>query len=290
MSVIWNGSTKLQLQPVIKISERADSVTTVIAYRGPYSECIAKKPRIGNTISGFLGFIDGVDIDRDSGQVGTITISIKQGVGEDGELIGAGDQNEIIWELHWEKIQKPLAAHPRYTNKNNGYGNPAFNETTTKDTVTLQLDGGKCRDVVLGDFMISVSRIDDQDERGKELKKIEHSLDATNLVKDYLGKLGKGTDSYNAYTPTLTKRTTSPKRPTATGAGFIKGSKDQAGKITSSPPQSPLLASIPNAADFVWYKDGDDVTKTGRKSTYERTEVWVGVDSVDGDLYIARAQ
>lgn len=283
-SAKWHGSTKLQLQPVIKIVERADSTTTIISYRGPWSECIAKKPKVGQTIAGFPGYIESVEPERERGQIGTLTISIRQGNGE--SSAGTSDQNEVTWELHWEKIQKPLAAHPRYTRKNAGYGSQAFGSAKADDTwAANNPETGECSTDTVGSMMLILAKMDTAAERDAEITK-NTSNDQRALVRDYLTKLGKGTEGYNAYTPTLTKRTTSPKRPTATGAGFIRGSKQSDGTISSSPPPNcPLVGSIPNADDFIWYKDGDDVTKTGSKSTYERVEVWLGVDDVDGDLY-----
>lgn len=273
-SAKWHGSTKLQLQPVIKIVERADSTTTVISYRGPWSECIAKKPTVGQTIKGFPGYIESVEPERERGQIGTLTISIRQGNGE--SSAGTSDQNEVTWELHWEKIQKPLAAHPRYTKLNEGYGAPAFGSAKADDTWASFSETGECSTETVGSMMMLLAKMDTKSERDTELSK-NTSSDQVALVKDYLTKLGKGTEGYNAYTPTLTKRTTSPKRPTATGAGFLMAA--------GSNPGGPLIGSIPNPNSYRWYKDADDPTKTGSKSTYERTEVWLGVDDVDGDLY-----
>lgn len=274
-SAKWHGSTKLQLQPVIKIVERADSTTTIISYRGPWSECIAKKPTVGQTIKGFPGYIESVEPERERGQIGTLTISIRQGISEGG-TIGTSDQSEVTWELHWEKIQKPLAAHPRYTKLNAGYGSAAFGSAKADDTWASFSSTGACSTDTVGSMMLILAKMDTAAERDAEIEK-NTSNDQRSLVRDYLTKLGKGTEGYNAYTPTLTKRTTAPKRPTATGAGFLLHD--------GSNPGGPLIASIPNPNSYLWYKDADDVTKTGSKATYERTEVWLGVDDVDADLY-----
>lgn len=284
-SAKWHGSTKLQLQPVIKIVERADSTTTVISYRGPWSECIAKKPTVGQTIKGFPGYIESVEPERERGQIGTLTISIRQGISEGG-TIGVSDQSEVTWELHWEKIQKPLAAHPRYTKNNEGYGSSAFNGAKASDSWGNNPTTGECLVETVGEKMALIARMDTAEERELEYAKTNNSNNIA-LVRDYLAKLGKGTEGYNAYTPTLTKRTTSPKRPTATGAGFLLPMSATPGGSNTTP-NSPLISSIPNADKYAWFKDGDDVVKTGHKATYERVEVWVAVDNADKDLYIVR--
>lgn len=270
----WHGSEKLQVQPALKISERADSTTTTLSYQGPYTECVAKKPRIGMAISGYRGLIEAVDVTRLPGMVGQIDVTLRQGVGED--IPAGSDANEVTHELHWEKIQKPLAAHPRYTALNAGYGAPAFGAAKSDDIWVSTEDVGGCGTTTVGMKMLDLAKMDTQAERKAELEKSTNE-DQANLVKDYLKKLGKGTEGYNAFTPVITKRTSAPKRPTATGAGFLLSA--------GTNPGGPLIASIPNANSYRWYKDADDATKTGSKSTYERTEVWLAVDDVDADLY-----
>lgn len=267
----WSGSRLLVQQPELRVTETADSTTTTVSYSGPWNLCVSSKPARGQSFSGFPGIVASTDLVRKPGGVGVLTITITA-QNEETEIVPG--ITETKWELKWLEVRKPLASHPRYTAKNAGYGTPAFGNAKSDDVWTETVDGQACSDIKVSAVMAEVEK-STLDEAKARIAKGSDS-DQRALVTDYLNKLGRSTEGYKAFTPTITKTTTSTSRPSATGAGFISG---------SAPSGCPLLGSIPDHASYTWFKDADDVTATGKSGSYERTELWIGADDVDADLY-----
>lgn len=271
---LWIGDSRLQLQPELRITESADSTTTTFSYSGPYELCVSSKPNRGQSVAGFPGVVASTELLRKPGGVGLLTITV---VAQNADSDLASAILETKWQLRWMEARKPLASHPRYTALNKGYGSAAFGTAKSSD---LWIDAGNvsaCREITVAYIMEECAKAT-MDEANAIIAK-GTDINQVALVRDYLGKLARSTEGYKLFYPVLTKTTTSSIRPAGTGAGFI----------LASAPSSPLLGSVPNHADYKWFKDADDVTSTGRSGSYERSEVWIGADDIDSDLYRTHA-
>ncbi len=267
---IWIGDTRLQLQPELRVVESADSITTTFSYAGPYELCKSSKPYRGQTVAGYAGRVISTDLLRKPGGIGLLTVTV---VAPADESSLSSTPVETKWALRWMEARKPLASHPRYTAKNVGYGDPAFSQAKSSDLWQDANNESACKDITVAMVMEDCAKGTLDEAKAKLSTGTDD--DQVSLVKDYLSKLARSTEGYKSFTPVFTKVTTYPTSPSGTGAGFISG----------PPAGCPLLGSVPNSSKFKWFKDADDVTPTGRSGSYERTEVWIGADDIDSDLY-----
>lgn len=270
--VVWTGSQTLQLQPDIRDTESADSRTTVLSYRGPYSECKKLRPMRGQQIVGVNGYVATTEITRHAAGLGTLTVTVVAQYSQgEGEAVPA--EMEITYELKWQECTKALIEHPRYSAKNAGYGSAAFGDAVTADTLSSADSVLACSGISVGQFILSFENESAQ-KAEEEILKCNNN-DQKSLMRDYMKKRARNQDGYKVFIPVLSKVTTTTTRPSATGAGMI----------VPAPTTHPLYNSIGDATGRTWFKDADDVTATGRFMTYQRTEVWIGADEVDTDLY-----
>lgn len=252
-------------QPDETISDSADSITTVIRYAGDYAVCKANAPARGAVIAGYTGVVSAVELQRTEGNKGLLTISITASYSPVAAIVTSESH-----ELRWMEIQKPLISHPRYTEYNAGYpgGSTLYTMSETFSTTDPDYAG-----MTLGEVAKKCEAANAAD-RNTLLSAASVGAQA-DFIRDYLGNLSTGSDSYKFFVPILISRTNYTSRPTGTGAGFI----------TSAPSGHPLYGSISSPGSLVWFKDADEVTYSGPSGGYERTQSWIGVDSINANLY-----
>lgn len=257
----WGSITR---HPDEEISDTAESIQTVLKWTGDYAVCKSMAPARGSAVSGYDGVVTSVNIERGAGNKGTLTVTVTRA----NSIGGTPSIVSESHELRWMEIQKALITHPRYTEFNSGYGAATLYTMSESFSTTNPDYAG----MTLGEVAKACEAANPKDRQA--------ILDAASVgaqadfIRDYLANLATGSDSYKYFVPALTSRYNYTSRPTGTGAGYI----------SAAPTGHPLYGSI-GATGLVWFKDADDVTYSGPQGGYERTQTWIGLDSINTNLY-----
>jgi len=123
----WLGSQKLTLSPDSpEVDTQADGITTTLKYEGPYAECLSAKPARLTTIPGYgEARVVSTRCAKLPGRRGTLTIRLFESKvqpappsesGEGGDDGGGGPPGlgDIVIELDWVRIDKPIETHPLF--------------------------------------------------------------------------------------------------------------------------------------------------------------------------------
>ncbi|MCX7006610.1 MAG: hypothetical protein NTY53_05070 [Kiritimatiellaeota bacterium] len=251
-TVQWRGSKNLRELPESGIEETLEKNSKELEYEGPYTECLAKRPKPGSleVKTGYV--ITRVRVRRLPGGRGRLTLTLDRQLAMSTSPPPAGQ----TVELDWIETEKDLLLHPRYSMDTDPIGARALDP------------GDLC---ALKNW---------EDEPNAEIKSaFKYRLDPSRPAataedlsynaKDYATKRLRGQSTYRVYLPVV-KRTTRISNP-------IKG--DPCGKKLSN-----LPSGLPQPDGYQWLKTADRSTRSG-SGKWERHEEWGGFSSVDGDIY-----
>mgnify|MGYP001065892957 CR=1 FL=1 len=102
--LVWRGSVEIFEQPGSpRITSTPQGDRTVRVYRGPFAALKSARPTPGQTMAGFDGKVDSVDVVPDGAGPngpGTMTITIAT--------------DEVVYEIDTTMLEKPLAKHPLF--------------------------------------------------------------------------------------------------------------------------------------------------------------------------------
>lgn len=111
---IWRGPIALQQQQP-KWSFSPTGVTAVVAWEGPYNDCLEKKPVIGASVSGFSGFrlrVMSVDVDPIASDAGRMTVTMRAPIGVN-RFISNEPIGDPVYELQAGEAGQAIERHPR---------------------------------------------------------------------------------------------------------------------------------------------------------------------------------
>ena len=280
-AAVWIGTQSLIELPEASISEEAFGVTTNITLEGQWSECLARKPRIGQTIKGWVGLIQRLYLQRNAGATGRIDITLFQSY-EDAE---GGQLAPSRYEIYDNEFEKALETHIRY----NGKG--PFGSVTMKTEAKIEVpstntspDRKKLRDILIKLFatestaqttvgaLVAAIKSCSPDERRAILEAGVNSS-VKNLLVDFFKKWDAGIEAFMAFAPCARKTTEYAKPVKPSGLGKI-----------GTPTGFTILPTAPSGT-YEWLKTGDRISWTGRNGHCERVEEWKGTVGIDHDLY-----
>ncbi|MDR2981854.1 MAG: hypothetical protein LBV12_06365 [Puniceicoccales bacterium] len=278
MAVKWRGSTELQLQADLEMAYDQDGCTTILTYMGPYAECIARRPKRGQTIKGYPGAIQRVTVSRMTMERGKIVVTLR----DDTEIEGTGDDkpSKPRFELIWVEIDKPLETHPIF-NEEPKFGtetmaNEAKIRTNTGNgdlDARLQKIFGSKEYVTTNGGLIQLMKSMTPYERAAVYEYMS-VVTWKDFVQGFFEKWDAGIESYRLYAPVARKTT----------EHLVQPVPERPGKI-EKPVGFSKLPKRGNGKDFKWIKTTDQFSWTGRYGRGERIEEWTGSDEIDEDLY-----
>lgn len=269
---VWHGSKKLELQAAVDQSEDASGVTTVLTWRGPWTEAVSKRPRRGQTVAGWPGFVVLVKTERESNEIGKVTATLR----DDGVIDGTElpeKATEPKYEVRYVEIERPLETHPRY----NKAGETNFQSALVEEDLT-RLEDALIKKVrgVLGEGKLNITigglvqiiKSATAAERAV-LMEFAGCIAGCELIAEFFKKWDAGVESYSVFAPVARKT-----------AEYLKpGVLAAPGKI-----EIPAgFKSLPPG--FKWLKTTADISWTGRFGRAEGVEEWRGAVEIDSDLY-----
>lgn len=187
----WRGSKHIQESPESPSLVHDESgIRWTRVFNGPFDALKAAKPSRGDQMRGYRGFfVNEVALQKGKGGTGIMTI----------QLIGSpprldfdskfSDELQMIPELEWMEVQKPLESHPRYSDE----GGSAFYLT---DEDWLDIEEWK--------------------SLGTRAQKTAKFSDLASNAQEFCQKLMRGNDSYVDFSP-MVRLTTFHKTKPSTG-------------------------------------------------------------------------
>lgn len=186
--------------PDLTLSFGSQLNTGTVSWNGPYLVLLAMRPRYGATVPvpGLSGWIVGkVNIVRRGGGMATMTADVSA------PATGSAAFQRPDYDVQWQRVEKPLATHPRYAGVPNVVLNKIeeyFGTTDPAERATIYAEIGE--------------------------------LEFGELGQEIVHKRLRGTDTWTPYAPVVTKTSVSSRSPETGGCGHRQSPPRAAGAPT----------------------------------------------------------
>ena len=258
MAERWLGSKTLKGGKVHYDAQASKEVITT-DFQGPYSECLAKKPKIGAIITGLPSThkITGVKIVELDGGAGRIDVTLEAAVSD--STFSTEPLGEPTYEIDWVETQRPIELH-----KNCGKLNPE--RAWFKDGAILTVEdpaaaGGK---QLTWEDWPQLMEASEDNPGGDYLEESASGGPIVWSLENYKGIKEQGQDAYLFYSPVVRRTTIHLRKPADVGDG--------SGKLQ----EPPIFVGFARIGDFMWLGGADRCVKSGR--TFTRTTEWQGAE------------
>lgn len=246
---VWRGPKTLEQQK-LKWSFESEQQSVVVPFAGPYSVCVAKRPKVGGTLAGFTSTnmtITKVEIEEGDGETATMSVYLGATKAPDSDTSFAAI-GEPIYELDFQELTKPLEQHPKC-----GILNP---DRTEKEKL------GKKR-----------ATWDDWADLEQDVDYIGVGPVQWDLAT-YQAKRQKGIENFQIVFPIVRRTLTFYRQPSGIGDGCFH---------QEYPPGEAEWPTEIGGHEVKYIKSTEKLRKQGRVRTLE-TE-WIGAWDFDSDLY-----
>lgn len=247
--------SQLQLQPGYPDFRHTDHIECELLYAGPYELCQAKKPARGAKFPGFGNlYVDSVTVKKTAAGLGELRVVLTD---EGSSTAGAADDQKPVYEVYWMELHKNLRDHPIYRA---GSGWRIDKALTDLDFAQIDRWETESNPELKRQFKFEMRY-----SEGDTPEIVELSANAQHLAS----RLLKGRNSYLAAYPVALEIT------------------HHRGTFTVS--KCPLvLAEKPFTAcpdGYVWMRNQDKLTRTGKRGKWQRMKVAIGAEFIDEDYY-----
>lgn len=240
--------------PKLSLTGERDSCTRI--FSGTWADILAGIPTRGSTMTGMpAGYttlkVLTVEAVKKPGGKGVMTVVLDAPKGGGG---GSAAPAEYVYEVEWEKLEKPLAQAPIFITAGGPY------ELTLANLADLKNWDEEKNPTLRVAYKF----------RNEETGAITELTDAG--ARLYVEKRLNGVESFLSYYPVCRLKIYTTDPLPEGPCGYLEDPPDFPTDLVDS---------------YAWLKTADRCSRTGRSGKWERQQEWTGADEWDTDLYPA---
>lgn len=248
----WRGSRDIE-QGKIHVEETAGKKIVTMELTGTYERCLARKPKIGATMSGQSSDlkVTSSKVTELDGGAGRIDVTLEAALDESSN--STEPLGEPQYEIEWVRLEKPIETNPHCGRLYDG-------RAKYKDGIVNETEG---KQRTWEDWESLVYEAPDGYASGDYIE--DSPASPTWSLEEYKSLKESGQDSYVVYHPVVRRTSSHLAKPPDVGT--------YAGKRQ----EPPGAAGFARTSDFEWLGGPDRCVKSRR--TYTRTTEWHGADA-----------